>query len=74
MNSYYPISQTETAKPCISKQLHYTMLLAPFQPATRIELETNINTDIECSLNVKNISNKTLNVRKTISELNILYI
>jgi len=73
MNSYYPVSQTETVKPCIGKQLHYTMLLAPFQPATRIELETNINTDVECSLNVKNISNKTLNVRQAISELNIYY-
>lgn len=42
---------------------HYVMLLAPFQPATRIELETNVNTSAECYLDIKNADDKTLNVR-----------
>lgn len=42
--------------------LRYSMLLAPFQPATRIELETKININTECHLDVRNIGDRTLNV------------
>jgi len=59
MNSY-PASEVE--KPSMDK--HYSMLLAPFQPATRIELETKINTSVECYLDVRNTGDKTLNVWK----------
>lgn len=59
-----PVSQSESAKPCVEKQLQYTMLLAPFQPVTRIELEADVNTDTECCLIIKNTNDKTLNVRK----------
>ncbi|EZA59316.1 Protein abnormal spindle [Ooceraea biroi] len=67
MNSFCPVSQTvpKTVKPCTDKQPPYTMLLAPFQPATRIELETDVNTNIECCLNIKNTSDKILNVTVT---------
>ncbi|XP_024873817.1 protein abnormal spindle-like, partial [Temnothorax curvispinosus] len=50
----------EAGKP--EGRLRYSMLLAPFQPATRIELETKINTNIECHLDVRNVGDKTLNV------------
>ncbi|XP_071644132.1 uncharacterized protein [Temnothorax longispinosus] len=50
----------EAGKP--EGKLRYSMLLAPFQPATRIELETKINTNIECHLDVRNVGDKTLNV------------
>ncbi|XP_018308741.1 protein abnormal spindle isoform X2 [Mycetomoellerius zeteki] len=43
----------------------YSILLAPFQPATRIELEAKINTNVECYLDVRNSSDKTLNVSVT---------
>ncbi|KAL0118078.1 hypothetical protein PUN28_009034 [Cardiocondyla obscurior] len=42
--------------------LRYSVLLAPFQPPTRIELEAKINTQIECCLDVINNGDKTLNV------------
>ncbi|XP_020277492.1 protein abnormal spindle isoform X2 [Pseudomyrmex gracilis] len=43
----------------------YDVLLAPFQQATRIELETNINTSTECCLNIKNTCDKLLHVTVT---------
>ncbi|KAG7189703.1 hypothetical protein KM043_017371 [Ampulex compressa] len=43
----------------------YVLLLAPFQPQIRIEIEALINTKVECFLNIKNTSNKTLNVSVT---------
>ncbi|XP_011883068.1 PREDICTED: protein abnormal spindle [Vollenhovia emeryi] len=46
-------------------RLRYSMLLAPFQPATRIELDTKINTTVECHLDVRNAGDKTLNVSVT---------
>jgi len=60
MNSYLA---PEVEKLSMNK-LHYSVLLAPFQPATRIELETKINTNVECYLDVRNTSDKTLNVWK----------
>jgi len=60
MNSY-PVPEVE--KQSMDK-LHYSVLLAPFQPVTRIELETKINTNVECYLDVRNTSDKTLNVWK----------
>ncbi|XP_072745833.1 uncharacterized protein [Anoplolepis gracilipes] len=57
-------SQSEAKNSCMDK-LHYVMLLAPFQPAPRIELETNVNTSTECYLDIKNTSDKTLNVTIT---------
>ena len=54
--------QSKATNPCMDK-LRYIMLLAPFQPATRIELETNVNTSAECYLDIKNTGDKTLNVR-----------
>jgi len=60
MNSY---SVPEVKKPSMDKP-HYSMILAPFQPVTRIELETKINTNVECYLDVRNTSDKTLNVWK----------
>ncbi|KAL6426055.1 hypothetical protein ACFW04_008971 [Cataglyphis niger] len=62
MSPSYPASKTTNS--CMDK-LHYIMLLAPFQPATRIELETNVNTSAECYLDIKNIGEKTLNVTVT---------
>ncbi|KAL6258750.1 hypothetical protein P5V15_010699 [Pogonomyrmex californicus] len=59
MNRSYSATQPETGKP---DRLRYTMLLAPFQPATRIELETKINTNVECYLDIKNIGDRTLKV------------
>ncbi|KYN16622.1 PREDICTED: protein abnormal spindle [Trachymyrmex cornetzi] len=46
-------------------KFRYNILLAPFQPATRIELEAKINTNVECYLDVKNAGDKTLNVLVT---------
>ncbi|EFN67743.1 Protein abnormal spindle [Camponotus floridanus] len=60
MSPSYSASQS---KP--SMEPHYVMLLAPFQPATRIELETNVNTSAECYLDIKNAGDKTLNVTVT---------
>ncbi|XP_029164721.1 abnormal spindle-like microcephaly-associated protein homolog isoform X2 [Nylanderia fulva] len=56
--------QSKATNSCFDK-LRYIMLLAPFQPATRIELETNVNTSTECYLDIKNTSDKTLNVTIT---------
>lgn len=72
MNPSYTTPQPEIRKPDVDK-LRYSVLLAPFQPATRIELETKINTNIECYLDVRNASAKTLNVWENILlKLNIL--
>jgi len=60
MNSY-PVPKVEKSS---MDKLHYSMILAPFQPVTRIELETKINTNVECYLDVRNTSDKTLNVWK----------
>lgn len=57
MDPSYPVS--EVRKP---DRLYYSILLAPFQPATRIELETKVNTNIECHLDVRNAGDKTLKV------------
>lgn len=62
MSPSYPTPQSKATNSCMDK-LHYIMLLAPFQPATRIELETNVNTSAECYLDIKNTGEKTLNVR-----------
>lgn len=59
MNPSYPAP--EVGKPNADR-LRCSLLLAPFQPATRIELETKINTTIECYLDVRNASDKALNV------------
>lgn len=58
MDPSFPTSETE--KP--DNSLRYYVLLAPFQPATRIELETKINISIECHLDVRNTGDKTLKV------------
>lgn len=47
----------------VDEQTRYTMLLAPFQPTIRIELEAYLSTTMECYLDIKNPSDKTLNVR-----------
>lgn len=65
MNPSYTAPQPEVEKPAVDRP-RYSVLLAPFQPATRIELETKINTNIECYLDVRNASAKTLNVRENI--------
>ncbi|EFN85420.1 abnormal spindle-like microcephaly-associated protein homolog [Harpegnathos saltator] len=49
----------------VDKQIRFTLLLAPFQAMTRIELEAYVNNIVECYLDVKNPSNKTLNVTVT---------
>lgn len=63
-----PRPQSKTTNSCMDK-LRYVMLLAPFQPATRIELETNVNTSTECYLDIKNTGDKTLNVRRILTLL-----
>ncbi|KMR00154.1 protein abnormal spindle [Lasius niger] len=64
MSSSHSALQSKATNPCMDK-LRYIMLLAPFQPATRIELETNVNTSAECYLDIKNTGDKTLNVTIT---------
>lgn len=56
-----PYPSPEIRKPSMDR-FGYSILLAPFQPATRIELEAKINTNVECYLDVRNSSDKTLNV------------
>ncbi|XP_014473333.1 PREDICTED: protein abnormal spindle [Dinoponera quadriceps] len=46
----------------VDKQMRFTILLAPFQPMVRIELEAYLNTTVECYLDIKNPSDKILNV------------
>lgn len=53
--------QTELLKE--NKCTRYSLLLAPFQPTTKIDLETVVNTSIECCLDIKNTGPKTLHVR-----------
>lgn len=53
------------------KTVHYTILLAPFQPMTKIELETQVDSNAECYLDIRNPIDKTLTVRKTTFKLNI---
>ncbi|XP_012059780.1 PREDICTED: protein abnormal spindle [Atta cephalotes] len=60
----HPYSAPEIRQPSMDK-FRYSVLLAPFQPATRIELEAKINTNVECYLDVKNTSDKTLNISVT---------
>ncbi|XP_032664555.1 protein abnormal spindle [Odontomachus brunneus] len=49
----------------VDKQTRFTLLLAPFQPTIRIELEAYLSTIMECYLDIKNPSDKTLNVTVT---------
>ncbi|XP_036149529.1 protein abnormal spindle isoform X2 [Monomorium pharaonis] len=60
MNPTHPVPKVENAD-----RLRYNVLLAPFQPATRIELKTKINTTVECDFNVRNVGDKALNVAIT---------
>ncbi|KAK2581210.1 hypothetical protein KPH14_008009 [Odynerus spinipes] len=48
-----------------TNDLHFTLVLGPFQPQTKITLEAFVNTTVQCYLNVKNISDKDLNVTVT---------
>ncbi|XP_043275285.1 protein abnormal spindle [Venturia canescens] len=43
----------------------YELTLAPFQPQTRLNLESTVNNTVKCSLKVKNPSNRNLEVTVT---------
>lgn len=55
------------------KVTHYSILLAPFQPITRIELETHVNAIAECCLDIRNTADRTLNVRGISFKLYLFY-
>lgn len=38
---------------CNNNELHFTLVLGPFQPQTRITMETFVNTTVQCYLDVK---------------------
>ncbi|XP_014235635.1 abnormal spindle-like microcephaly-associated protein homolog [Trichogramma pretiosum] len=46
----------------VSSSNKYSLLLAPFQPQTKIKLDTKVNTDVKCILALKNSNNRPLNV------------
>ncbi|XP_066596221.1 protein abnormal spindle [Prorops nasuta] len=48
-----------------NENLYYSLVLAPFQPQTKIELVAAVNTTIECYVDIKNISDKPINVNVT---------
>ncbi|XP_035738525.1 protein abnormal spindle-like isoform X1 [Vespa mandarinia] len=48
-----------------TNDLHFTLVLGPFQPQTRITMETFVNTTVQCYLTIKNISNKALTITVT---------
>lgn len=50
---------------CNNNELHFTLVLGPFQPQTRITMETFVNTTVQCYLDVKNITDKDLIVTLT---------
>lgn len=51
----------------MGKQIRFTILLAPFQPTIKIELEAYLSTTVECYLDIKNTSDKMLNVSRIYS-------
>ncbi|XP_014600851.1 PREDICTED: protein abnormal spindle isoform X1 [Polistes canadensis] len=48
-----------------TNDLHFTLVLGPFQPQTRITMEAFINTTVQCYLTIKNTSNKVLTITVT---------
>ncbi|CAB0027875.1 unnamed protein product [Trichogramma brassicae] len=46
----------------VSSSNKYSLLLAPFQPQTKIKLDTKVNTEVKCILALKNSNNRPLNV------------
>ncbi|KAJ8681161.1 hypothetical protein QAD02_016948 [Eretmocerus hayati] len=56
-----PKEKKAAARPIRSPLVtNYDLLLAPFQPPTRIKLETKINVPIECKLTIKNSNERSL--------------
>ncbi|KAI4502823.1 hypothetical protein M0802_001867 [Mischocyttarus mexicanus] len=45
--------------------LHFTLVLGPFQPQTRITMEAFVNTTVQSYLTIKNTSNKVLTIMVT---------
>ncbi|XP_034952055.1 protein abnormal spindle [Chelonus insularis] len=69
---FFQINVTPPAKvkepeniPQKEKELPAILVLAPFQPQTRINLETTINNSVSSNLRLKNPSNKNLKVKIT---------
>ncbi|OXU30298.1 hypothetical protein TSAR_016715 [Trichomalopsis sarcophagae] len=54
--------EKKVAEPMIRAPVinEYSLVLAPFQPPTRIKLDTKINTRVECTLHIKNSNNRSL--------------
>ncbi|XP_012224150.1 protein abnormal spindle [Linepithema humile] len=69
MDPLYSVLQAEPNKQKepldANKSVRYSILLAPFQPTTKIDLETVINTSTECYLDIINTGFKTLHVTVT---------
>lgn len=54
--------KTESSRVDVKPIKDFHITLAPFQPQTRISLETPVNSQTECFLHVKNTGNRSLNV------------
>ncbi|XP_015607762.1 uncharacterized protein LOC107273768 isoform X2 [Cephus cinctus] len=52
-------------KKCPRTDSQFILVLAPFQPQTKIKMESTLNVTQKCYLNIKNTSNKPLKVRVT---------
>ncbi|XP_015610094.1 abnormal spindle-like microcephaly-associated protein homolog isoform X2 [Cephus cinctus] len=52
-------------KKCPRTDPQFILVLAPFQPQTKIKMESTLNVTQKCYLNIKNTSNKPLKVRVT---------
>ncbi|XP_015174315.1 PREDICTED: protein abnormal spindle isoform X2 [Polistes dominula] len=48
-----------------NNDLHFTLVLGPFQPQTRITMEAFINTTVQSYLTIKNTSNRVVNITVT---------
>lgn len=57
--------KTESSRVDVKPIKDFHITLAPFQPQTRISLETPVNSQTECFLHVKNTGNRSLNVNVT---------
>ncbi|XP_043476721.1 abnormal spindle-like microcephaly-associated protein homolog [Leptopilina heterotoma] len=57
--------KTESSRVDVKPIKDFHITLAPFQPQTRISMETPVNSQIECFLHVNNTGNRSLNVNVT---------
>ncbi|XP_058806578.1 protein abnormal spindle [Phymastichus coffea] len=59
--------QKQAAEPATKAKVNnnYNLLLAPFQPPTRINLDTYLSSSVECELTIRNSNNRHLTVSVT---------